>query len=240
MSVLSSITGRLPNPLEIVQGTWKVEYKVKTNTENQSLGWLDDWSIISSNAKDLLIKAGQTYGLFPDQWKMLDFTSFIDMEEIDDTSITSHPIEGGSFRSVNKVRKPKELKVTLAKAGIDSGIEDSLDEVKKLLPLARYTIRQSVKPKLKSIPMEFRIVTPFNEIDNLNLTKLNYGFKQDNGRNMLLMYLTFQEVIEKSGVSKKVAKNPTNFGTENIGRLSTQPTNYALETAGAFSLPSGL
>lgn len=240
MSVLSSITGRLPNLLETFQGTWKVEYKIKTKSGEQSLGWLDDWNILSSNAKDLLVKAGQTYGLFPDQWKILDFTSFVDMQEIDDTSITSHPIEGGSFRSVNKVKKPKEVKVTLAKAGIGYGIEDSLDEVKKLLPLARYSVKQGIKPKLKSIPMEFRVITPFNEIDNLNLIRLDYGFKQENGRNMLLMYLTFQEIIEKSGVTKKVAKNPTDYGKENIGRLSPQPTGNILNLSPAFNIPSGL
>ena len=145
-----------------------------------------------------------------------------------------------------------------------------MDEVKKLLPLARYNAQkgqkqnigqaltssfnglvssaksflgieeQSVKPKLFSIPMEFRVITPFNEIGNLNLVRLDYGFKQENGRNMLLMYLTFQEIIEKSGVTKKVAKNPTNYGKENIGRLSPQPTGNILNLSPALNIPSGL
>ncbi|MBO7696957.1 MAG: hypothetical protein J6T10_30370 [Methanobrevibacter sp.] len=255
MSILSYITGRLPNLLETFQGTWKVEYRVQTDPPNEKTkGWFDGWDGFTTNASDLLVKAGQTYGLFPSTWQILDFTSFIEMNEVEDTSITSSPVEGGSFRSVNKVRKPKIIKVTLAKAGLGYGIQDSLAEVKKLLPLARYNVKKgvkqnitdalsdawnsgvsalkstfgfgsnepSIKPKLKSVPMEFRVVTPYETIEHLNLIKLDYTFKQDTGRNMLLMYLTFQEIMERSVKSKKIAKNPTNTATSIVGKVNAQ------------------
>ena len=77
--------------------------------------------------------------------------------------------------------------------------------------------------KEEGIPMEFRILTPFDMITNLNLIKMDYAFKKDNGRNMLIMYLTFQEVLEVESstisINKKI-KTPTSAINENIGRLS--------------------
>ena len=274
MSILSSITSRLPNLLEIAQGTWTVEYRIRTDkSKEQEKGWLDGWEGFSTNASDMLVKAGQTYGLFPQTWQALDFTTFIEMNEVNDTNITKCPTERGGFRSINKVREPKTIKVTLAKGGVGYGIIDSLAEVKKLLPLARYGIKKreeqnigqaiaaawdnavtvskklfggednGTKPKLFSVPMEFRVVTPFDTIEHLNLIKLDYTFKQDSGRNMLIMYLTFQEIMEKNAYSSsenKKPKNPTNSKKENVGTLSPQPVSNALENAGAFTIPSGI
>ena len=139
MSILSNITGRLPNLLETLQGTWTVEYKIqKDKTNEEPKNWLNSIEDFAATASDLLVAAGQTYGLFPSTWQALDFTSFIEMNDVEDTVITNHPVEGGSFRSVNKVRKPRTIKVTLTKSGIGYGIMDSLAEVKKLIPLTRY------------------------------------------------------------------------------------------------------
>lgn len=244
MSVLSTITSSLPNVLNLLQGKWDVQYKVG-KIGSSPTNWLQ-------NARSIARSAISYLNGLPDpedgyEWKSLDFDSFIDMNEVEDTNITSHHIEGGSFRSVNKVRKPKEIKVTIAKAGIGYGIEDSLAEVKKLLPLARYkksdtkryglsdiaeavgdwiieNIFRVTKLKVKdtSIPMEFRIITPFDMITKLNLTKLDYTFKKDNGRNMLLMNLTFQEILEKGAKTKSNVKKPTDSSNENIGRISAQ------------------
>ena len=272
MSILSSITGRLPNLLEMFQGTWKVEYRIQTDPPKESEKSWKSWDGISTMASDMLVKAGQTYGLFPQTWQSLDFTSFVEMNEVNDTTITNYPVEGGSFRSANKVRKPKIIKVTLAKSGIGYGIIDSLSEVKKLLPLARYGVKKGekqnigqalvsawdsgvnaikslfgqesktdIKPKLYSIPMEFRVVTPFDTIEHLNLIKLDYTFKQDTGRNMLIMYLTFQEIIERNATVKskeKTPKNPTDTKKQNIGVLSLQNSSSALDQA--FTIKSSL
>ena len=135
MSVLSTITSSLPNVLNLLQGKWDVQYKVSGKPEIDS-NWLFDFRSIVATTTALLGENPITNAV--SKWKSLDFDSFIDMQETLDTDITTVPIEGGSFRSVNKVRKPKKIRITLAKAGIGYGIEDSLNEVKMLLPLARY------------------------------------------------------------------------------------------------------
>lgn len=250
MSVLSTVTGSLPNVLNLIQGEWNVEYRntIPLSEEEREKAWKEIEAVDKTSAIGMLIAFNDAMALLESGWKELDFDSFIEMNEVDDTQITTNPVEQGSFRSVNKVRKPKTIKVTLAKAGIGYGIEDSLKEVKELLPKARYAAEKQrtsgqmlsdvidavsgylsgqtnvidISPKIKSIPMEFRITTPFDMIDGLNLIKLDYTFKRDNGRNMLLMYLTFQEILEAGGKTKKQVKNPTNSNAQNTGRKSLQ------------------
>lgn len=249
MSVLSTITSSLPNVLNILQGKWDVQYIKNAKAMEDVNSKLASLRNTTKTALNFL--NGQPNIEEQNEWKSLDFDSFIDIQEIQDTNITTSPIEGGSFRSVNKMRKPKQVKVTLAKAGIGYGIEDTLAEVKRLLPLARYggqkaqqyginevatnvassllsgfqetTTSKSVQKPKNNMVMLFRVVTPFDMIDNLNLIKLDYTFKKDNGRNMLLMYLTFQEILQDDtglSSSKKKVKNPTNTTNENIGILS--------------------
>ena len=79
---------------------------------------------------------------------------------------------------------------------------------------------KTVKKPAPNFPMEFRVLTPFDMIERLNLIKLDYTFKKDNGRNMLLMYLTFQEILERGSVTKTSYSIPTDAPKENVGRLS--------------------
>lgn len=254
MSVLSTVTSSLPNVLNLLQGKWDVQYKigVKEQAEDGSLmAMAQSFQKGLSNTVDYL--NGLEYREDGFEWKSLDFDTFYDLQEVAETTITQNPIEGGSFRSTNKVVKPKQIKVTLIKAGIGYGIEDSLAEVKALLPLARYkeekiqrnglndVVQEKIdqlisygasllgaeeqQPKKKqSIVMEFRVLTPFDMIKNLNLIKLDYTFKKESGRNMLIMFLTFQEILDKGARSSAASKNisnPTNSSPENVGRMNT-------------------
>lgn len=251
MSVLSTITGSLPNLLNLIQGKWTVQYRKRVPPKDDlKKAWNDlDMTSISSIGSFV----NSVANVADDGFEDLDFDAFIDLQEIDDSPITKVPVEMGSFRTVNKITNPKQIKVTLAKAGIGYGIEDTLAEIKSLLPKARYGAKKqnnlnemvdtvkgmwnsamdfigadSAKTEIKSVPvkdieMEFRVVTPFDMIERLNLIKLDYTFKKDNGRNMLLMYLTFQEIMGKSSSissSNKTIKNPTDSLPSDVGRLS--------------------
>ena len=252
MSVLSTITGSLPNLLNLLQGTWTVQYRKRVPPKDD-LG--DAWDKLDmTSVSSIGSFVNSVANVTDDGFEDLDFDSFIDIQEIDDSPITKVPVENGSFRTVNKITNPKQIKVTLAKAGIGYGIEDTLAEIKSLISKARYgaknqnnlnemvdtvkgmwnsamdfigadSLKTEINPvKTSGIEMEFRVVTPFDMIERLNLIKLDYTFKKDNGRNMLLMYLTFQEIMGKSGsISSvtKTVKTPTDSLPSDVGRLST-------------------
>ena len=108
MSVLSTVTGSLPNVLNILQGKWDVQYKIGKN-EGEVSGFLknlDNEFSLGDGAMSILNSLNGLLDLDESiTWKSLDFDSFIEVNEVSDNQITNVPVERGSFRSVNKVKK---------------------------------------------------------------------------------------------------------------------------------------
>lgn len=118
--------------------------------------------------------------------KIADFDSFISMNGVSDSQIVENAIEQGSFRSVNKVIKPKRFTIELARGGgfkfLENGIKNML-----------YNLEQ-----YQGSTILCRVITPYGVINNLNLVKLEYSFTQDVGSCLLIARMTFQEVMGKA------------------------------------------
>ena len=62
MSILSNITGRLPNLLETLQGTWTVEYKIqKDKTNEEPKNWLNSIEDFAATARSVRKNADAEY-----------------------------------------------------------------------------------------------------------------------------------------------------------------------------------
>ena len=140
------------------------------------------------------------------------FDSFVSFNGSRESQIMQNAIESGSFRSVNKVRKPNTCIVELAKGGYRSEVEACLENLKK--------VNNSL--------LLCRIVTPFGIMDNMNMIKLDYSYTRDNGSNLLIAKMTFQEVIYgnvKAGFTKlnlKNVKSPSDAIKESTGTLAAK------------------
>ena len=140
------------------------------------------------------------------------FDSFVSFNGSRESQIMQNAIESGSFRSVNKVRKPNTCTVELAKGGYRSEVEACLENLKK--------VNNSL--------LLCRIVTPFGIMDNMNMIKLDYSYTRDNGSNLLIAKMTFQEVIYgnvKAGFTKlnlKNVKSPSDAIKESTGTLAAK------------------
>lgn len=139
-----------------------------------------------------------------------EFDSFISFNGIHDTQLVQNAVESGSFRSVNKIKKPTQVVVELAKGGYRSGIEVVLDTLKKYQGSTKI----------------FRVMTPFGNIQNLNLMKLEYSYTRDNGSNLLIAKLTFQEVmtgyVRNKDSKYQYLKSPDLGNTKDVGRIAQQ------------------
>ena len=123
------------------------------------------------------------------------FDSFVSFNGSRESQIMQNAIENGSFRSVNKIRKPNTCVVELAKGGYRSEVEACLEALKKV----------------NGSLLTCRIVTPFGYMDNMNMIKLDYSYTRDNGANLLIAKMTFQEIRYGS-----VKESETKFITENV------------------------
>lgn len=132
------------------------------------------------------------------------FDSFVSFNGSREAQIMQNAIENGSFRSVNKIRKPNTCTVELAKGGYRSEVEACLSNLKK--------VNDSL--------LLCRVVTPFGIMDNLNMIKLDYSYTRDNGANLLVAKMTFQEVIGgtvKESFEDIQVKSPSDAKKANTG-----------------------
>lgn len=144
--------------------------------------------------------------------KIARFDSFISFNGSRSEQIVQNAIENGSFRSVNKIQKPNTCVIELAKGGERSDVEACLEALKK--------VNESLLLCL--------IVTPFGVMDNMNMIKLDYSYTRDNGANLLIAKMTFQEVRSgsvKGGYTKVKVKNPSDTNTQSSGTLSMKGRN---------------
>ena len=187
------------------------EWSIQILKENDKTKDLTHWSKLKQQREDL-IKATRNFSFLnenSENWiKIADFDSFVSMNGVYDSQIVENSIEKGSFRSVNKVARPKQFIIELARGGgfkfLENGIKNML-----------YNLEQ-----YQGSTVLCRIITPYGVITNLNLKKLEYSFTHDTGSCLLIAKLTFQEIISKSKVVEpdiKTVKNSNLTNTVNTG-----------------------
>lgn len=157
-----------------------------------------------------------------DYESIAEFDSFISFNGSHESQVVRNAVENGSFRSVNKIRNPDTIIVELAKGGYRSGIEAVLNSLKKY----------------QGSTTLCRVLTPFGTISNLNLVKLEYSYTRDNGSNLLVAKLHFQEII---GGTVKKAKNAlgsvklvSDTDTKEGGRLGLQSSISEIKSKNTF------
>ena len=221
MAILSDLFSKATTSLPLLKiSKWDVMVKKgqapKREKDKNIFGFrskLDDWvrdDVINPSEKAVTLLQDAVAGIFQepqDKYEMIArFDSFISFNGNRKSRIVQNAIEKGSFRSVNKIQEPNTCTVELAKGGYRSEIEACLEAL----------------TKVNGSLLLCRIVTPFGVMDNMNMIKLDYSYTRDNGANLLVAKMTFQEVrfgSVKESYVKSVMKNPADTKKENTGLL---------------------
>lgn len=214
MAILSDLFSKATTSLPLLKiSKWDVMVKKgqapKRKNDSGISGYLqnivrtvEDWTTKVQDAVSGIFQKPQ------DKYETIArFDSFVSFNGSRESQIMQNAIEKGSFRSVNKIKKPNTCTVELAKGGYRSEVEACLEAIKK--------VNESL--------LICRIVTPFGIMDNMNMIKLDYSYTRNNGANLLVAKMTFQEVragTVREGLTKREVKDPSDTKTENTGMLA--------------------
>ena len=207
-NAFSSITTSLPL---IKISNWAVKVKKERKLKVTSANSISEAIDIIKN--DIKWTQEQISGFFqytdPSMQDIAEFDSFISLNGSHSSQIVKNAIENGSFRSVNKIKEPNRIVIELAKGGYRAGIEEVLANLKK------YENSTAI----------CSVITPFGQLNSLNLIGLEYNFTIDNGSNLLVAKLTFQEIVYGSVFNNKRDKKvklPSFQKLEDMGRKALQ------------------
>ena len=137
---------------------------------------------------------------------VLEFTSFVSIEVKDEGSVSTMQVEKGTFAAYNKTDSPLDIRLTLAIAGTP----DKTARAKEILK------------KLKNSTDVISILTPDDEIRNLNLQSFDYAHKNDITNSVFIPTMHLVEIREYESVYSTVAIPPAK--TKNKDHASKQKT----------------
>lgn len=159
-------------------------------------------------------------------------------------NITTAPVEGGSYQSINKVRQPGQVMCSIIVKGFGLGGFDFrlLDYLANqgyghgLMPQA---ILAKIKILLDSTNL-YDIETPKETFVGYDLINTNYQVTNSTGVSMLTIQLTFQEVLQRLSVTlsgSNVATSGTKTADKNQLTKAGNNVKKANPPSESFPLP---
>lgn len=161
------------------------------------------------------------YDLIKDGASLLEFKSMVEMGRKYDATVTSQPVEEGSFNSINKVVKPQSFTVRLGFQGSSASI------VRCIAILEAELCTASV----------LQIVSPLGVTPKGSLTAFTYRQNLETGNGGLQVELTFEEIKEVKKaytntdippVKAKQAKNASDVSNVDSGKQQAKTPSQSL------------
>ncbi len=108
--------------------------------------------------------------------------SFVGIEYVNSSRISSYPVEKGAFASYNKVQNPRSYSIVMSKGGTQASMDNFL----------------SILENLEETTDLYTIVTPNRSYSNTNVDRTEYRREIRNGAGMIIAIIHFTEIRQAS------------------------------------------
>lgn len=159
------------------------------------------------------------YDLIKDGVSLVTFQSMVQTSRKMEASVTSQPIEEGSFTSINKVVYPQQFEMRLGFVGTDTEMTAAIATLEAELQEASLV----------------QIVSPLGTSPEATITKISYAQNVENGRGGMMVDLTFEQIKEVSPsytdtapITSTQASNASDVSNTDSGKQQTSETRQAL------------
>ena len=151
-------------------------------------------------------------------------TGWIASENTGDAMVVNSPIEGGSFTSYNKVKRPSEIRLQFAIEGW-TGYSGSIPNLTNFTTESRSDIIDKLT-EMKNTASTYNIETPDTIYESYDLVHFDYAIGAKAGITLLTVNAFFQEVMQTAEVTISSATTQTqpttNSTSSSDGAVSTE------------------
>lgn len=185
---------------------------------------------------------GPGYGIYfsDGTGKALSPSSFLGIEYGADASVVSSPIEGGSYSSYNKVKRPPVIRVLFVLEGW-SGLSGSLPNLTNFSLTSRADMLASLDEMVAGVKT-YDIETPDTTYEKYDLVRYNYR-TSDRDVTLLTVEAIFQSVLEEAEVtltSTTAQSKTTSNATSQASSAVTEKVNSSTSEVTQSSVSSAL
>lgn len=159
------------------------------------------------------------YDLVKDGVSLVTFQSMVKTSCKMEASVTSQPVEEGSFTSINKVVYPQQFEMRLGFVGTDTEMT---------------AVLATLEAELESASL-VQIVSPLGTSPEATITKISYAQNVENGRGGMMVDLTFEQIKQVSPtytdtapITSSQASNASDVSNTDSGKQQTSETRQAL------------
>ncbi|MDE9483257.1 hypothetical protein KKJ06_18365 [Xenorhabdus bovienii] len=126
-------------------------------------------------------------------------TSFVSVEIGGEATITTAPLEKGTYASFNKVQRPTEIQVTFTVEGW-TGFSGAIPNLTNFTLNSRTDVLETLE-KMRTTAEIYDIETPDQVYSSYDLIKYDYRIRSDSGVTLLIVNAVFQAVMDVAEVT---------------------------------------
>lgn len=163
----------------------------------------------------------------------LEFSGMAAIQPSGRAQITTAPVEGGKYQSINKVKEPSVVRCEIIVTGL-TGFSGGMPNIFDLTFTSQSSVLDTIKTML-STANTYDIETPKETLESYDLIDHSYEVNSQRGVSMLTVYLYFQEVMQQMEVvlsGSQAEAKPTSDS------VSQGVTGMGASTKDAGSTPS--
>lgn len=128
----------------------------------------------------------------------LEFSGMMSIQPSGRAQITTAPVEGGKYQSINKVKEPGVVRCEVVISGL-TGYSGSIPNIFDLTFTSQSSVLTTIKTMLEKANT-YDIETPKETLESYDLVDHSYEVNSQRGVTLLVVYLYFQEVMQQMDV----------------------------------------
>lgn len=128
----------------------------------------------------------------------LEFSGMASIQPSGRAQITTAPVEGGKYQSINKVKEPSIVRCAIVVSGL-TGFSGSIPNIFDLTFTSQSRVLETLKTMLETANT-YDIETPKETLESYDLVDHSYEVSSERGVTLLTVYLYFQEVMQQMEV----------------------------------------
>lgn len=155
----------------------------------------------------------------------LEYSGMMSLSNNGRATITTAPVEGGKYQSINKVREPNRVQCAIVISGL-TGFSGNIPNIFGLTMTSRSVTLARIKEMLETAQM-YDIESPDGVLEGYDLVDHSHKVTAQSGVTLLTVYLEFQEVIDQMEVQlsggQSDSKPTTNETAGGVTGMSSVP-----------------
>lgn len=128
----------------------------------------------------------------------LEFSGMASIQPSGRAQVTTAPVEGGKYQSINKVKEPSVVRCEIVISGL-TGFSGSIPNIFDLTFTSQNRVLETIKTMLETAAL-YDIETPKETLSSYDLIDHSYEVNSQRGVSLLTVYLYFQEIMEQMDV----------------------------------------